>query len=195
MKNYIIFILFVALFFNLSCRKEKVIDTVITISGVIKNSKDTVLTISLGRLNKKIKLTKEGRFSDTLKVEKTKIYRMFFNRSKSGFIFLKNGYNLELTGDADNFFLGFKYKGKGADSNNLLIAQHNYSKETGSPKSFLALDEAGFKLRMERVNREIDSISSSYANADTVLINIAKKNKERFTYVIENMYHQNYDFE
>ena len=105
MKNYIIFILFVALFFNLSCRKEKVIDTVITISGVIKNSKDTVLTISLGRLNKKIKLTKEGRFSDTLKVEKTKIYRMFFNRSKSGFIFLKNGYNLELTGDTDNFFL------------------------------------------------------------------------------------------
>ena len=194
MNNYYISVLFIALLFNLSCKKEK-LDTVINISGVIKNAKDTVLTISLGRTYKKIRLTPEGRFSDTLSVEKSKIYRMFLNRSKSGFIFLKDGYNLEVTGDAYNFFFGFKYKGYGADSNNLLIAQHNYSKQTGSPKSFLSLDEAGFKLKMDRINREMDSINASYANADTILLNIAVKNKERFSYILENMYHQNYDFE
>jgi len=194
MKNYYISVLFIALVFNLSCKKEKV-DPVITISGVIKNAKDTVLTISLGRTYKKIKLAPDGRFSDTLRVEKSKIYRMSLNRSKSGFIFLKEGYNLELTGDADTFFFGFEYKGNGSDSNNLLIAQHKYSKQTGSPKSFLALDEAGFKLKMTRINREMDSISGSYANADTILVNIAIKNKERFSYILENMYHQNYDFE
>jgi hypothetical protein len=194
MKNFYIFTIIIALLSNLGCQKEK-LDTVITISGVVKNAKDSILTIALGRVNKEIKLTPDGRFLDTLKVEESKIYRMFFNRSKSGFIFLKNGYNLELPGDADNFFYGFEYKGKGADSNNLLIAQHNYSKKTGSPKSFMALDEAGFKLKMERINRENDSISNSYSKADTILVNIAKKNKERFAYVIENMYHQNYGFE
>ena len=194
MKNFYISIIIIILLSNLGCQKERP-DTVITFSGVVKNSKDSILTIALGRINKQIKLTPEGKFSDTLKVDKSKIYRMFFNRAKTGFIFLKNGYNLELTGDADDFFYGFEYKGKGADSNNLLIAQHNYSKKTGSPKSFLALDEAGFKLKMERINREIDSINKSYSNADSVLVNISIKNKKRFAYVIENMYHQNYSFE
>ena len=194
MKNFYITLILIILLSNLGCQKER-LDTVITFSGVIKNSKDSILTIALGRINKEIKLTPEGKFSDTLKVEKSKIYRVFFNRSKTGFIFIKNGYHLELRGDADDFFYGFEYKGKGADSNNLLIAQHNYSKKTGSPKSFLALDEASFKLKMERINREIDSINNYYSDADTVLVNISKKNKERFAYVIENMYHQNYSFE
>ena len=193
MKNLYIVTTLIILLFNFSCKKER-IDTVINISGMIKNSKDSVLTIALGGKNKKIKLTSEGRFKDTLKVQKTKLYRMYLSRSKSGFIFLKNGYNLKLTGDADDFFFGFTYTGEGSDSNNLLIAQHSYSKKTGTPKNFLSLNEADFKQKIKKVNRGIDSINNFYTKADTILVNIAKKNKDRFTFIIENMYYQNYNF-
>lgn len=196
MKKFSITIALITLLFNLSCKKDK-LDSFITISGIIENSTDSILTIVGGKTNKQIKLGLDGSFKDTLKVKETKLYRMFLNRSKSGFIFLKNGYNLELSGNSDNFFYGFKYKGKeaGADSNNLLVDQHNYSKKTGSPKSFLSLDKNNFNKKINRINREIDSINDYYKKADTIILNISNKNKKRFIYIIEGMYKQNYDFQ
>lgn len=190
MKNFFSIVVILFLFFN--CSKKK---SFATISGVIENSKDSVLTIVSGKINKKIKINPEGKFSDTLSVEKAKIFRMYLNNSQKGFIFLDNGYDLKLEGNANDFFYSFKYLGEGSDSNNLLISQHNYSKNVGSPKVFLKLNKEDYNLKLKEVEKEIDSINNIYKKADTILINISNKNKDRFLKIIDQMYHQTYDFQ
>ncbi|WP_405609035.1 hypothetical protein [Polaribacter sp. Asnod1-A03] len=194
MRNFFSILAFIILFLSFSCNNDNS-KPFVTISGVIKNSKDSVLTIVSGKVNKKIKVSPEGKFSDTLYVEKAKIYRMHLNNSQKGFVFLNNGYNLKLDGDANNFFYGFKYLGEGADSNNLLISQHNYSKNVGSPQDFIKLNREDYNIKVKKVTRDIDSINNLFKKADTVLINISNNNKDRFLTIIDQMYHQTYDFQ
>ena len=65
----------------------------------------------------------------------------------------------------------------------------------GSPKVFLKLNKEDYNLKLKEVEKEIDSINNIYKKADTILINISNKNKDRFLKIIDQMYHQTYDFQ
>ena len=113
--------------FLISCKSEHPSDF-ITFSGNIENTKDSTLTILGKGFNKIIKISGDGSFKDTLKISEANLFNLYSPNSGRGIIFLKNGYDLKLTGNASNFFKSFNYLGEdeGADSNNLFIDRYNF---------------------------------------------------------------------
>lgn len=164
------------------------------ISGLIKNNQDSVLRISGFDVQKNIKINKDGSFRDSLKITNPNRYKMYLN-NKRGYLFLKNGYDLNLEGDAASFFLGFSYTGIGSETNNLLVAHFNYSKTIGQVRDYLDLNEVDFVAKLEKAKKELDSINALYKNVDTIFLNTTTRQTTNFFSVMEEMYEEKYSIE
>ncbi|WP_228454978.1 TlpA family protein disulfide reductase [Polaribacter haliotis] len=156
-----------------SCTKEK---DFVTLSGKLENNKDSLITIA-GQKGpiKTIKINEDGTFKDTLKVDKADIFTLQTSQYKRAPIYLKNGYDLQLEGDANNFMNSFQFSGNGADNSNFLVAQIGESQKIGNPALILKLSEENFKEKVNSIESSFDSILSSYKDLDTALVSKANK--------------------
>ena len=174
-----------------SCSKEHSKEY-ISLSGKLENNKDSIITIS-GRKGvvKTISIKEDGSFKDTLNVPKADIYSFQTSREKRAPIYLKNGFDISLKGDADKFMTSFEYSGTGASNSKFIIAQLDKSKSLGNPADILALDKEAFTTKMSLLKKEYDSILTSYNDLDSSLIDMAsKQNKQMFDY-FEKAYDSN----
>jgi len=89
-----------------SCAQEAPKDYA-KVSGKLENNKDSLITISnrTGIL-KTIKINADGSFNDTLKVAKADIYTFQTSAAKRAPLYLKNGFDIQITGDAEVFMDG-----------------------------------------------------------------------------------------
>mgnify|MGYP005991447869 FL=1 len=155
-----------------------------TLSGKLENNTESTITVS-GRqgIIKTIKIEKDGSFKDTLTVPKADIYTFETNRAKRAPIYLKNGFDINLSGDAEKFMTSFKYSGFGSSNTEFIIAQLDKSREIGNPKNILALEENAFNSKIELLKKDYDSILSSYKGLDSLLVNMAnQQNTQMFAY-------------
>jgi thiol-disulfide isomerase/thioredoxin len=168
-------ILLFAIMTVVSCTKEDSKDH-LSLSGKLENNKDSIITISgqKGAI-KTIIIQSDGTFKDTLSVEAAAIYNLATSRTKRIPIYLKNGFDLELNGDADEFMSSFKFSGKGADNSNFIIAQIEESQKIGNPTLILELEENEFKNKIENIKQRYDSILNSYNNMDSSLVAMASQ--------------------
>ncbi|MEN8766764.1 MAG: TlpA family protein disulfide reductase, partial [Polaribacter sp.] len=127
-----------------SCAQEAPKDYA-KVSGKLENNKDSLITISnrTGIL-KTIKINADGSFNDTLKVAKADIYTFQTSAAKRAPLYLKNGFDIQITGDAEVFMESFTYTGTGADNSNYILAQIAMSKSIGDPGLILKLDKQSF---------------------------------------------------
>ncbi|QTE22484.1 TlpA family protein disulfide reductase [Polaribacter cellanae] len=171
MKHFSILLL--TLLILASCKKEK---DFVSLSGKLKNNKDSLLTIA-GQKGpiKTIKINANGTFKDTLKVNKADIFTLQISKYKRAPIYLKNGYDLKLEGDANSFMNSFQFSGNGADNSNFLVSQIGESQKIGNPALILKLSEEEFKEKVSSIENKFDSILNSYKNLDTALVSKAKK--------------------
>ncbi|MCL7752933.1 redoxin family protein [Polaribacter sp. Z022] len=172
-----------------SCSNEHSKDY-ISLSGKLENNKDSIISIT-GRKGvlKTIAINKDGSFKDSLKVEKVDIYTFQTSNTKRTPLYLKNGFDITITGDADNFMTSFEYSGKGASNSKFIIAQLNKSKSLGNPATILALEKNAFEAKMSTLKKEYDSILFSYKDLDSSLVDMAKnQNKQMFSY-----FHKTYE--
>jgi thiol-disulfide isomerase/thioredoxin len=162
-----------------------------TLSGQLENNKDTVLTIANKKeVIKKINITTAGAFKDTLKIETGAIYTIQTGNNRAA-IYLKNGFNITLKGDAENLMKSLKFSGEGSDNSNFIIAQIEKSQSIGNPQLILDLEEALFKKKVDQLKFEYDSILTSYNNLDSTLYNsIREQNNQLVTY-FNNTYSKN----
>lgn len=166
-----------------SCTKEHSKEYA-TLSGKLENNTESTITVS-GRqgIIKTIKIEKDGSFKDTLTVPKADIYTFETNRAKRAPIYLKNGFDINLSGDAEKFMTSFKYSGFGSSNTEFIIAQLDKSREIGNPKNILALEENAFNSKIELLKKDYDSILSSYKGLDSLLVNMAnQQNTQMFAY-------------
>ncbi len=180
-------IAFLTIFLVAACSKEKATNYV-TFSGKLTNNKDSILTISnRSQQIKTITINSDGTFKDTLKVEKAAIYTLQNSAAKRAPIFLKNGYDIHLSGDATKFIESFKYTGNGADSNNFIISQFSFSRKMKNPMLLFALEKDAFDTKTTSLLKGFDSIQNLYKNIDSVLIvETAKQNKQMSDYFANN---------
>ncbi|MCK0131557.1 TlpA family protein disulfide reductase [Flavobacteriaceae bacterium F08102] len=133
----------------LCCKKELPKDYVI-LSGTIKNQKlDSLIVYDFSKNNalvKKISVTVDGVFSDTLKL-KPAIYHLSFGKERVA-MYLKNGYNIHISADANKFRETFKFSGDGIASNNYLLQKESIIPEFMSNDSVLYLDKNDFKKKL-----------------------------------------------
>jgi thiol-disulfide isomerase/thioredoxin len=162
-----------------------------TLSGQLENNKDTVLTIANKKeVIKQINITTAGAFKDTLKIETGAIYTIQTGNNRAA-IYLKNGFNITLKGDAENLMKSLKFSGEGSDNSNFIIAQIEKSQSIGNPQLILDLKEVLFKKKVDQLKFEYDSILTSYNNLDSILYNsILEQNNQLVTY-FKNTYSKN----
>ena len=164
----------------------------ISVSGKLENNKDSLITIT-GRTGvvKTISINNDGSFKDTLKVAKGAIYSFQTSREKRVLIYLKNGFNIDIKGNSDKFMTSFEYSGEGASNSNFILAQLEKSKKLGDPTALFALEEEAFYAKINVLEKEYDSILSSYKNLDSALVDmVTTQNKQMFAY-FKNNYNSN----
>ena len=187
-------ILLIAMVTLASCKKEHSKDY-LTFSGTLQNSTDSLITIASqqGPI-KTITLNEDGTFTDTLKVEKAAVYTFGTSKTKGSPIYLKNGFDLKLTGDSEKFMTSFTFSGKGADNTNFMIAQINESQNLGNPALILELEEAKFNTKMESLKRKYDSILNSYDAIDSSLVAMANQQTAQMMTYFNDTYKKNKAF-
>jgi thiol-disulfide isomerase/thioredoxin len=164
----------------------------LSFSGKLKNNTDSIITISLqkGPL-KTITIKTDGTFKDTLKVEKGALYTFATSQNKKAPIYLKNGFDLKLIGDSEEFMTSFVFSGKGADNSNFIIAQIKENQRLGNPALILELEEDAFKEKIETIKKRYDSILKSYENIDSSLVAMADQQTTQMTNYFNSTYTSN----
>ncbi len=177
----IIFVLAITLTF-ITCKKEPAF---VTFSGKITNKNGDKITIfNLGKKIKTFTVDENGVFSDTIKnVEKG--YYNFTDGTESSAIYLKNGFNINLTLNTKEFDESIKYTGNGSDINNYLAKKFLIKEEYPYQKIF-ALDEKEFLKSVKKMNNEIKQSLKNVKNKDFIAFEEKDLNYDKI-YMI-NMY-------
>ena len=147
MKNIIqLSIIFATLF---SCGQKE--NPYVLFSGNIKNTNETIIKmINNGRtFQKEVAIDASGNFKDTLFIDGPGSYFYQIGKSYSN-VFLKNGYDLTVNIDADDFYKSTKYTGKGSDVNNYHVAKSTLiSKLVGDAKTFFLVPVDDFLAKIK----------------------------------------------
>lgn len=185
--------LFLVAILIIACNPQNNNDYV-TFSGTLNNTKDSILSIADRQgVQKEIKIDEYGVFKDTLHLNTTQgeIYTIFTNRNNRAPVYLKNGYDIILKGDANEFMESFKFSGKGADNSNFIMAQIQKSQSVGDPQEIIDLERAEFEKAVSKLKNEYDSILDSYNNIDSSLYASVKAQNEQLVAYFENAYTEN----
>jgi thiol-disulfide isomerase/thioredoxin len=177
----------------IACNKEHSKDY-LTLSGELKNNKDSIISISnRAGIIKKITIDTKGSFKDTLKLksDKGEIYTLQTSNNKAAPIYLKNGYDINLKGDAEKFMESFKFSGKGSSNSNFFLARIKKFEDLKDPRILLDLNEKDFLKKLNVLKIEYDSVLNSYKDLDSTLYNSIKQENQRIFTYFENTYAQN----
>jgi thiol-disulfide isomerase/thioredoxin len=135
MKNIIL--LLAASFVFSSCSEKNYV----LFSGNIANTKDTTMKIAnISRdFQKEVSIDENGNFRDTLFINSPGAYSYQIGRSYAA-VFFREGYDLNLNLDANDFFKSRKFKGNGSEVNNYHVARSALkNKLVGDAKAFFVV--------------------------------------------------------
>lgn len=166
----------------------------LTLTVKLENNKDSILSIANRQgIIKEIKVNDAGVFKDTLKLksDKGEIYSLQTSANKRAPIFLKNGFNIVLNGDADEFMNSFKFSGIGSSNSNFVLAQIAKSQTMGNPKLILDLEQQAFRKKVDQLKFDFDSILDSYKDIDSTLYASVKQQNQQLVTYFDNAYAQN----
>lgn len=185
-KNTILYIVIITLF--ISCEKEHPANYM-SISGKIENTNDSVLTLTGFSVKKRITLESDGTFKDSLKISKVGYHTLLLGNSIA-YLYLKNGYDLNFTVDANNFFKSFQFDGnkEGAHTNQLIVDRYKLGQSAGNVKGFMMLDKDPFLKKIERFRNGMDSISKLYPKANAELVKNSDAQNEQFFKTLTDNY-------
>ncbi|WP_303316242.1 TlpA disulfide reductase family protein [Flavivirga abyssicola] len=175
----------------LSCNKQNP-KTYVTLSGTITNQKaDSIVVLDLRKGGiKTIKVNDKGEYSDTLKVEPG-LHALFdgSNLKDLPFIYLKNGYHLKTTVDAENYKTSIKHKGIGEEANNYLVKVAEMENRNGFAlnkklEELFVLNNTDFEKEVMIRFQDLENLLKNTPNIDSFLIKKeTTKFKKRLNYI------------
>lgn len=168
-------LILVAAITMVACQEEQPKKDYVTFSGTITNPSSDSLLVEKRGFKKVIAVKADGTFSDTLKVEPGMYY--IYDGSESSGIFLKNGYDLQLTVDTKEFDESIQYAGEGAENNNFL-AQKALKEEKIFDKDFSKMGRAGLDKAMADANTELTAFIESQKGLDSIVMAESRKGLE-----------------
>ena len=148
-----------------------------TLSGKITDKNSDSIVIRTRTYTKTIKVNEDGTFKDTLKV-KAGVYN-FYDGGESSNLYLKNGYDLNMTLDTKMFDETIKYTGFGAETSNYL-AKKALLEETLYPPSLFDFDEAKFNSVTSEIENKLSTFLEEHKNIDSTLFSIEKTKVDSF---------------
>lgn len=172
MKLKNIFAITTVSLFALSCHSG--IKDYVTLSGRIENQNSDSVMVRSRAYNKTIKVDEKGHFKDTLKVDSGKY--SFFDGKEQTTLFLKNGYNLKIRLNTDEFDETIAFKGKGAEANNYLAKKALLQETLLYDFSIYDLDREVFDQKTNAVFQEMQSKLTQSNNLDEDFV--SQENKQ-----------------
>jgi thiol-disulfide isomerase/thioredoxin len=143
----------------ISCQDKEVITT---LSGKIANAESKTIKLEGLNFSKEISLNEDGTFSDTLQLDYDGLYSLVLNDEKQRFIYLENGFQLNIENNAEEFEKSFTFKGSGSDENNFMSKKHQVIESVygkldtwENVKPLFTLDEKAFIEKNELYKKEI----------------------------------------
>lgn len=161
----------------IACQQApKEVKDYVTFSGKITNQNSDSLMVRSRTYSKTIKVNQDGTFKDTLKVE-AGLYNIF-DGSESSTVFLKNGYDLNLTLDTKQFDETITYTGEGAENSNFL-AEKSLLEEKLLDQDFSSMDMAALDAKFNEIETELNQFYSSKTDIDSLAITPFSSNVSR----------------
>lgn len=143
----------------------------VLIKGKITNHDGEILDILTQdkSFHKEISLSEDGSFSDTLFIEDS-IYNYFLSHGgQYSNLFLKKGYDLEVTLDYNDFDNSIAYKGKGSDENNLMANILKFEIEANIYEMLESDDEAAYNTALENYTSGVEAmLTENKVDADLI---------------------------
>lgn len=162
----------------LACeKKEEAPKDYVTFSGKITNPNSDSIVLRTRDYSKTLKVKEDGTFSDTLKVE-TGIYN-FFDGSESTSVFLKNGYDINMTIDTKMFDETAKYSGEGSEHSNFLAAKSLKEEKLLDFEELSTIEDMEtLDTRLAGIKTQLNEFYASNKDIDTSITNSANKSLE-----------------
>lgn len=149
----------------------------VTLSGTITNKNSDSLVVRNREYSKTIAVKDDGTFSDTLKVE-TGVYSIFDGTENTN-LFLKNGFDLNITIDTEMFDETVTYEGIGAEHSNFLAQKSLKEEKLLDIDALTAIEDMEtLDKTMNGIKAELSEFYSSNKNIDTTITNNANKTLE-----------------
>lgn len=163
----------------------------VTLQGQINNAQVDSIYVIGKEFNKAIKLNDDGSFKDTLKVSDG--FHGLSAGNQRAFLYLKNGYDLEVNMDLNQMPQSISYNGQGSETNNYMAGKLKYINEQKLTDyaSFFSLEKPDFDARMTQIRSDLEQL----------LVDAPGIDKEVYTKEIEmnekllNFFETNYESE
>lgn len=158
------------------------------LQGKISNTDIDTLTILGKKFKKEIKVNQDGTFKDTLKVVDG--FHGFNDGKQQSFLYLKNGYDLELNFDAENFPESIEFSGEGSATNNYLgsklqlIRDENLNNYT----EIFKLEKAEFNERIADIKSKLEGLLNDAEGIDQEVIDMETKANGELIAFLETNY-------
>ena len=169
-----------------SCSKEAPKDYV-SMQGKITNSKSDKLLIVSRNFKKEIKVNEDGTFKDTLKV--TNGFHGINYDNKQSNLYLKNGFDLTLNFDTNDFPKSISFGGNGSGTNDYFTKKIAYVTENNliKPQALLKLGKEEFDTTMEGIKNDFDDLIKDADDIDPEFLEKEKESNKKFLdYFITN---------
>lgn len=127
-----------------------------TISGTLKNYKDSVVNITSKGITETIKLDAEKKFTFKTTIDKPVLYSLRTGRKTSVEFYVNPGDVTEFAIDYENVKDGAKFSGKLEATNNYLGEKDKISTKYFAGVKAFGLDKANFILKLDSLKNEID---------------------------------------
>lgn len=172
MKQFLLLLLTISI---VGCKNEpeKPKDYV-TLSGKITNQNSDSIVVRSRTYSKTLTVNSDGTFKDTLKVEPG-LYN-FYDGSESTTLFLKNGYDLNITLDTTEFDETVTFSGEGSEHSNYL-AQHSLLQEELF-ENMDELDDTNLNSTFDNIQNKLTDFYNSNKDIDTMITNSMKRDLE-----------------
>lgn len=154
----------------ISCeKKETAPKDYVTFSGKVTDQNSDSIVVRSRTYSKTIHVNEDGTFKDTLKVQ-SGMYS-FFDGTESTSIFLKNGYDIQMTLDTKMFDETAKYTGEGSESSNFLAQMGLLQEKLLDIDSFTNLDSIGLDSKFVEIKKELTDFYNTNEGVDSTIIN------------------------
>lgn len=173
MKKLVVLLSVIAI---VACTEEKKMNDYVTFSGTITNKKSDTIRIAKRGFSKAIPVNADGTFSDTLKVTPGIYY--FDDSNENTPVFLRNGYEIAMTIDTEQFDETAKYTGLGSEQSNYLAEKSLFEEKLFGDGDLGDLDEAGLDTKVASLKKEAMAFMDSKKDIDTMLTRINTEDLE-----------------
>ncbi len=144
----------------------------VTFSGKITNMNSDSISIRAKGYAKRIEVKEDGSFSDTLDVSPG--FFVLFDGGEYSRLYLKNGYNLNMTLDTEQFDKSISYTGEGAENSNFLADKIRFELDLFDINTE-GMTIAELDTKFNEIEASMNQFIDSKSNVDPEVIDNARK--------------------